>query len=198
MVNENSRVSYFNTLIFTIISGIISLLLLLALFFEVGKKNAYLIIMVEIGIFTIIALCIYKIIINEKRLSKDKKQIYNKLSFQSCPDYFEKSIENDVTYCKNNFVITNADNTQKKILIYPLAATLPKPSYPLNNSSSNPITFKFPLYNVEKSDKFKSANDECAIIMKEPPPNVVALQEFKDYSKLPWSYARSRCEPYVE
>jgi uncharacterized membrane protein YhaH (DUF805 family) len=62
--NDNKNTSYFNTLIFTIVAGIISLLLLLALVFKPVRDHAmYFIIALEVGIFTIIAVCIYQIVI---------------------------------------------------------------------------------------------------------------------------------------
>ena len=59
--------SYFNTLIFTIISGIFSLVLIATLFFDMFKKYIPFIVTVEIGLFLIIGYCIYKIYNNEQK-----------------------------------------------------------------------------------------------------------------------------------
>ena len=61
---SDSKVSYFNTMIFTIITGTFSLLLLLILLFKDGRKVLPLILTIEIGVFLIIAVCITQIIIN--------------------------------------------------------------------------------------------------------------------------------------
>jgi len=200
MANENSKISYFNTLIFTIVSGIISLLLLLALFFEIGKKYAYIIVMVEFGIFSIIALCIYQIIINEKRIAASKTQSYNKISLQKCPDYFQQITDgNNAVHCKNGFNIIYPDQTQKKILIYPSNPTSEFPQIFPQITTSSPKYLQFPLYATEQSDKLKTARDQCGVIMNNPPAtDKVLAPDFTGYSQTPWTYARSRCEQYIE
>ena len=206
MANENSKISYFNTLIFTIVSGIISLLLLLALFFEVGRDYAYLIITIEIGIFSIIALCIFQIIRNERRIAAAKIQRYNKISFQKCPDYFEMSTNGDnVTECKNNFTIIYPDGSNKKILIHPGSDNFnfPEPYNSTNlfvpSTTNAPLKYNvFNLYATEQSDKLKDAAEQCKIIMNNPLDNDTNLAEFKHYSDTPWTYARSRCEQYLQ
>jgi hypothetical protein len=200
MVNENSKISYFNTLIFTIVAGIISLLLLLALFFEVGRDYAYLIVMVEFGIFSIIGVCIYQIIVNEARIAAAKTQSYNKISFQKCPDYFQQITDaNNASYCKNGFNIIYPDSTQKKILIYPSNPTSQFDTNFPQVSSSSPKYLNFPLYATEQSDKLKNAKDQCGVIMKDPlPTDTILAPLFTGYSQTPWSYARARCEQYVE
>lgn len=200
MANENSKISYFNTLIFTIVSGIISLLLLLALFFEIGKKYAYLIIMVEFGIFSIILLCIIQIIINERRIAAAKNQRYNKISLQRCPDYFQQITDgNNAVNCKNGFNILYPDGSQKKILIYPSNPTSQFDQVFPQVTASSPKYLSFPLYSTEQSDKLKNANDQCGVIMKDPlPTDTVLAPDFTGYSQTPWTYARSRCEQYIE
>jgi len=199
MANENSKISYFNTLIFTIVSGIISLLLLLALFFEIGKKYAYLIVMVEVGIFSIIALCIYQIIVNERRIASAKTQRYSKISFQKCPDYFEQiTDDSNQVFCKNGFNVIYPDGSQKKILIYPSNPISQFDSILQPVTSSSAKYIQFPLYATEQSDKLKDATDQCGIIMKNPLSTDPVLGSFTGYSDTPWTYARSRCEQYIQ
>lgn len=197
--NESSKISYFNTLIFTIISGIISLLLLLTLFFDIGKKYAYLVIGVEVGIFIIIGVCIIQIINNEKKLKNMKKLSSDKISFSQCPDYFMKVENNNVINCNNDFIVTTADGKQQKLKIYPADPSITMPnSLPVNNPD---VKDTFPLFYLEQSTDLKDATQQCNIVINEPNPANTSIDfqnKFKGYSKLPWTYAKSRCSPYVE
>lgn len=200
MTNESSRVSYFNTLIFTIVSGILSLLLLLSLFIDIVKEHAfYFIIAVEIGIFTVIAICIYQIVKNEKMQKNKKLDI--KLSFYECPDYFNKIEENSETYCYNNYQVFDARGKSYVLRIYPESVQLPN-SLPVANIDKNE---KFNLYQIEQNPEFKNAKDQCAFIVAEPDTNTAIsadqqrmMDQYKGYSTLPWTHAQSRCGPYVE
>ena len=62
--------SYYNTLIFTIIAGVVSVALLCILILKKGQEYMPFIVTLEIGIFSIIALCITMILVNEFRQSK--------------------------------------------------------------------------------------------------------------------------------
>ena len=203
MANNTSKVSFFNTLIFTIVSGVISLILLLALFLDVGKQFAYTIIVVEIGIFSVISMCIYQIIKNEKKLNKEKTGTDDKISFDKCPDYFTKVYENDNTVCKNDFTVITPRGQQMKLRIYPVDANIPLPlTLP---SAYQGKCEKFNLYQIEQNADFKSAQDQCAIILNEPPVSLAKTQaerdkmaQYEHYSKTPWTYARSKCSKYVD
>lgn len=195
--DKSSRVSYFNTLIFTIISGIISLMLLFALLSTKVRETAfYFIIAVEVGIFVVIAFCLWQIVYNESVLNSKKRDLLKqRLSFSECPDYYIKKEEKDATYCLNNFTIKDYSGTYA-MRIYPssesLPLTLPNTSTPgdkIDNKNE-----KFKLYHIEQSDKLKDARSECNVVLNEPP----TTNEFTGYSKVPWTHARSRCAPYVE
>lgn len=193
MASENSKISYFNTLIFTIVSGIISLILIVLLFFNVGKDLIYLIVTMEIGIFSVVGICLYQIIKNETDIKNMKKNLPERVSFNECPDYFIKSDEKGTIVCKNSFKSRDGDNNEYNTRIYPADIELPNP-LPENSLQKYE---KFNLFHIEQSNKLlKAGRDQCAVINSTPPN--VELAEFRDYSKIPWTHARSRCGPYTD
>lgn len=193
-VSDTSKVSYFNTLIFTIVSGILSLVLLMLLFFDFGKKYIYLIVTVEIGIFTVIGICLYQIIRNEYLLNAMRKNLPERVSFVECPDFFVKQDINNVLTCKNYYSVTK-NNQNYLMKIYPINETLPA-SFRLNDAGSG-VRDEFKLAHIEQSTKLlKEARDQCAVISEEP--TLAELAEFQGYSKLPWTHASSRCGAYVD
>lgn len=202
--NNDSKVSYFNTLIFTIVAGIISLLLLLSLFSDTVKQNAfYFIIAVEIGIFTVIGICIFQIIANEAKLRALKKQIGAKINFYDCPEYFTKEEKDGDTLCVNNYTIRDISGKKLTLRIYPVDKDMPLPSaLPTSTITKNE---KFSLYQIEQDPEFKTAKDQCAFVLSEPNVNSATssaqkerLNRYVGYSKLPWMHARSRCAAYVD
>lgn len=198
--NENTKISYFNTLIFTIIAGITSLLLLLSLFSDKVKNMAfYFIIAVEIGIFTVVAICIFQIISNEARINAQKKNLEGKIAFTECPDYFIKYDEDSETYCANNYTVTDAAGNRMIMRIYPADVQLPDLPAPVQGKNE-----KFNLYQLQQSQDLSNAKQQCAPVFQEPnlaaatsPAQVEQLRQYQGYSKLPWSHARTRCAPYV-
>lgn len=199
--NENSKISYFNTLIFTIVAAIISLLLLLSLIFEQVRKNAMIfVIALEIGIFTIIMICIWQIVANEKHLNALRNTVSPKISFSECPDYYTKATENNQVVCLNNYQITDG-TVSYTILIYPEDKELPMI---IPDDVNLTKADKFNLYDLEQNPDFKSARDQCAPIMTEPNLNAAAtpeetekLKKLQNYSKLPWTHAQARCAAYI-
>ena len=193
MASENSKMSYFNTLIFTIVSGIISLLLIVMLFFKVGKEFLYMIVTMEIGIFTVIGYCLFQIIKNEIYIKNMKKNLPERISFSECPDYFIRTEEGGITVCKNTFKSTDGAGNEFNTRIYPMDIPLPNP-LPQNSQQKYE---RFNLYHIEQSNKLlKEARDQCAIVTSMPPNTDLA--EFRDYSKIPWTHARARCGPYTD
>ncbi len=197
MAFNNQRISYFNTLIFTIISGIASLLLLCSLFFETFKKYFVCIVTIEIGIFIIIAYCIYKIVKNDnflKDLLAHNKIVIN---FDECGDYFIRRTDNKgLYYCSNDYVITDDTNTSYIMKIYPSSMDLPLTNS-LNYSGSN-TSFasgnrleSYQLRELADNSNFATNTDRCRPLYQ----NVTG---YSGYNQVPWTYARSRCESYHE
>lgn len=193
MASDNSKISYFNTLIFTIVSGIISLVLIVMLFFPFGKGLIYMIVTMEIGIFSVIGVCLFQIIKNELYIANMKKNLPDRVSFSECPDYYIRVEEQGVTKCKNNYIARDVSNNKTPIRIYPSSVDLPKVL-----PQDSQVTFeKFNLYEIEQSNKLlKEAREECAVL--DSSPMDTNLTAFKDYSKIPWTHARARCGPYMD
>lgn len=198
--NENTKISYFNTLIFTIIAGIISLLLLLSLFSEkVKEMGFYFIVAVEIGIFSVVAICIYQIISNEAKLNALKKNQEAKIAFTECPDYYIKYDQDGETYCANNYTVMDALGNRLVMRIYPSDTRLP--DLPASVQDKNEI---FNLYQLQQSKDLTNAKQQCGPIFQEPninaastPAQAEQLRQYIGYSKLPWSHARTRCAPHA-
>ena len=201
----SSKVSYFNTLIFTIVSGIVSLMLLMLLFFDLGKKYIYLIITIEVGIFMVIGMCLYMIIKNELELAKGKDKSNVKFSFTECPDYFVKTEDKSRVICKNNYTMIDPSGIKYTMRIYPADKT--KYPLPLSLPATNPNdkNEQFDLYHIEQTPEFKDARDQCAFVGAEPKLNSSTsaaqkefMKKYEGYSALPWTHAQSRCAPFVD
>jgi hypothetical protein len=202
MATEESKVSYFNTLVFTIVSGIISLLLLLSLFFDFVRQNGfYFVIAVEIGIFSVIAICIFQIMRNESLLNAMRSNALKKLTFTECPDYFVKEDVNGEMMCYNNYSVKDSKGRSYYMRIYPAEEQLPAL---ISQGKEEGVKGKMSLYKIEQTVDFKTGKEQCAVVLQEPvlegiqPAKREVLQNFVGYSKLPWMHARSRCGPYVD
>lgn len=91
---ESKLSVYINTMVFTIVAGVISLILLALLFLgsDLTQRYAPLIITIEVGLLAIIVIAIVRIIMYERRMEKlQKNSIDNLLAVKSCPDYWTMS-----------------------------------------------------------------------------------------------------------
>ena len=81
---------YTNTMVFAIIAGIVSLMLLALLYFGAGTEMfSALIITVEIGLLFVIVLSVLRILNVERKNRKlAKNSIDNLLAVKTCPDYW--------------------------------------------------------------------------------------------------------------
>jgi hypothetical protein len=196
MSNQTRKVSYFNTLIFTIIAGIVSLMLLAALFFEVLKPWKVFIITVEIGIFCIIGLCIYQIIANEALLDKYRRASNFNIDFTQCPDYYVSKNINGLNVCSNEYVDQDEYHNKRIMKIYPaddpsknMMYPLPRIHIPTYANSSNPNE-KFDSSYIETATDLKNNEAKCNAILGQNP-------SYKSFSTLPWEGVKSRCESYA-
>lgn len=88
---SNAARIYVNTMVFTIIAGIISLMLLLALVYggQELASYAFLIVTVEIGLLVIIVVSVVRIYKYEKKQSTEAiNGVTNNINVGSCPDYW--------------------------------------------------------------------------------------------------------------
>ena len=105
---------YVNTMVFCIIAGIISMMLLLLIMSasERIKKLSTFIITVEVGLLVIIVLAIWRLIYYEhKALKQAQTATGNKLSVNSCPDYWTRYSDT----CVNGFSTSANPNVTYRV-----------------------------------------------------------------------------------
>lgn len=195
MATTDRRISYFNTLLFTIITGIVSLGVLSLLFFEFGKPYIYFIIAFEVGVFTIIGYCIYKIVSAEKAKA-DKKDKYV-VRFDECPDYYSLKVIDNKDYCVNEYVTKTSRGELRISRLTPVNTTDNRPNavptvINLATSSKAYEINKFPLRGIEDDPNIPTFEEKCKLLYKVPPEE----DKYKDhmfYTRIPWTFAKSRC-----
>jgi hypothetical protein len=191
-MSSDKNISYFNTLIFTIITGIACLMLLILLFFDIGKQFIYFIIAFEIGIFIIIGYCIAQIVIVEKK--KNDGTTNYVVKFDECPDYYTKQLIDSKEYCLNEYMGRNEAGTRFLIKIFP-AEINGQPITPPSDLTGTPQLYeKFPLRGLETDANIRKMADKCNLLFKEPAVPSATYSNHMYYKYIPWTYAKSRCE----
>jgi Ca2+/Na+ antiporter len=199
-MDQNKKLSYYNTLVFTIVAGIISLLLIVVLFFQFGRKIMYFIITVEVGIFLIIGYCIYSIVSFEKQKEKNKLTNNYVVDFGQCPDFYTKrtGTDNNV-YCVNEYMVSDSVGNEQLMRIFPASAppnqtvSISETYMPTSNGPNSSYE-KVNLSALENNSKFPTTKDKCKLFYAAP-PNATADEQF--YSYLPWTTLTSRCEQHA-
>ena len=187
---------------FTIFTGIASLGVLSFLFFDFGKKFIYFIIAFEVGVFILIAYCIYKIIKGDKK-NKDNKDKYV-VRFDECPDYYSKKIINGDDYCFNEYLVK--DKVGKPVLIkispHEMNGTTltPEKTTLLTNiaEQSAPPYSKFKLHKLETDDNILKFEDKCKLLFNAPSTSDPKYTDYLHYPYIPYTYAKSRCASLAE
>jgi hypothetical protein len=193
--------SYYNTLIFTIIAGVVSVALLCILILKKGQEYMPFIVTLEIGIFSIIALCITMILVNEFRQSKKMDKASANVSFSTCPDYFVKRTLKDKELCSNEYLMKAEDGRQYLIKIYPedsgtnVNAQYSLPQTHSTNYNQDPKYEKFYLNEIDSVTDIKSAADKCSILFN--PPRDPKLANLRGYHLPPWTTMRAKCDSLV-
>ena len=194
-MNPNKKISYTNTLFFTIFNAIFAIILVLLLFFRIiPSEYMYFIIGVEVGVVLIVAYCIYRIIRFEKFLEamRNPKNLY--IPFDSCPDYFVKSDDqgNGKTICSSQYTVTDRNNTNYIMKIYPASVHLP-PVLDKNTEVSSSAKYdKFYLNEINESKQLQTMKDKCGVLYVEPTD--ANMVQYQGYTKVPWTSVRGRCE----
>lgn len=194
-MSDDRKISYFNTLIFTIITAIASLAVLALLFFPFGKDFIFFIIAYEIGVFLIIAYCVYKIIRGDKDLRDQRASFV--VRFDECPDFYTKNLhkEDNKLWCHNDYKVVDTATKQEYIYrIYPLKVDNAEVNLPKTidlAARNNPAYTQFELKKLETDDKYETYQKKCSVLYKNPRSGNSAYNSFQD---LPWTYAKSRCE----
>jgi hypothetical protein len=195
-MDDNKKISYKNTLVYTIIAAIISLGLLVLLAFQAFMDYIYLIAIIETGIFAIIGYCIYKIIKFEKSLDslRDQRKYY--IPFSECPDYFVKKFDNESgePYCSNEYRVTDVNNNVNMMKIYPSTVALPTKHDDTTSVTLSQKYEKLWLNKISNSKELVTLKDKCSVLSVEPTNQ--KLIDYKGYTNVPWTSVRGRCEGF--
>jgi hypothetical protein len=203
--NDARKVSYFRTLIFTVFAAVFSLGLFAILFIEGGKQFLPFVVTVEIGLFLIIAYCIWLIVVREKFLDNQKDPKNYNMKFDICPDYYIKRYDETKKkfFCSNEYTVVDKKHPSTKS--YTMKIVRDTMSLPSTHSSTymtvDPNTSV--AINPETWDKFftdtlydtslKTDRDRCKVV--DPSVSPVPGDKFGDgFKKVPWTYVRTRCD----
>jgi hypothetical protein len=99
---------YVNTLLFTAVAGIMSIMLLLLLIYGSGVAGQYavVIVTVEVGLILCIVMSIVRIMWFERRVEKQQRNsVDNLLAVKTCPDYWTMQNTDKGTVCKNTYKV---------------------------------------------------------------------------------------------
>lgn len=192
MVDAEQRVAFFNTLVFTIISGIVSLGILIFMFFKPAAKLFPFLITVEIGIFLIIIVTITQIIIAEKERNKYKNKKNFSINFTSCPDYYiERSVDGK-QICSNEYIVENENKVSHIMKILPAEGSYSFPDMhnPSYTDGTDKAEDKFNNLIIANSAVLKDNAEKCAAVFGRN-------DSFTAYSHIPWNGVQARCDAYV-
>ena len=188
MVDAEQRVAYFNTLVFTIISGIVSLGILIFMFFKPAAKLFPFLITVEVGIFLIIIITITQIIIAQKEKDKYKNKKNFTINFTTCPDYYVERNDGEKKLCSNEYIVEDEHKVQRIMKIIPEDGTFPATH--ISTYTTDIAIDKFNNLVIDNGTGLKDNLGKCAALAGRN-------EAFKDYSKIPWSGVQARCDSYI-
>lgn len=197
MPQQQDRLSYINTLIFTIFAALLSIALLFLVFLKATKEYIVFIVTVEVGLLAIIFYCIYKIVKSEKDLRSLRDASKLVVKFDECADYYVRRMDSDNNvYCSNDYIFTKDNDAQYLMKIYPESVSLPNNT--LNNASSNakynPNAGRYEEYLLQElatASNLPTYADKCK-------PLFTNVNNYTEYSKIPWTFARSRCQSFYQ
>lgn len=192
---EKYNLSYYNLLIFTIITAIVSTFLIIVVYLQDSSKYMPFIITLISGIVFIIVYCIVKIYFNDKEIAK---QI---LTFAKCPEYFNKKTIDGKEICTNDSVYYDENNKQYILKVYPVSSRPTTETYPFPSKlettfrSTDNKYEKFPLSEINQTPSFTTNSKKCAPIYGSiSDPN---LKSFNQYALTPWTNFKSQCESII-
>ena len=133
---------YMNTMVFAIVAGIISLMLLLMIMraSDAVKQFSAFIITVEVGLVIIIGIAVYRIIAFERKRDSDAKAGTDlRMSVTTCPDYWT-NVDGDL--CINSFRAAGKPYTYR-IIGSDQSSTAPEPVQSLKLSDYDGQSINF-------------------------------------------------------
>lgn len=201
---DGRKVSYFNTLVFTIMSSIVAVCLMSLLFFDRFRPAWPFIVASDVGLIAIIVYCLFSIVSVERAVDANRLSGNIAINFDTCPDYFVKitdTAKTGKTYCSNEYVVTDSTSRSNYVMkLYPvdpsgnstMAFALPEVHDPNVNASQPPAAYdKFFLSALDSDPTMKTASAKCGPIVNS---NDGVQGPYQYYDSLPWSYMKSRCE----
>jgi hypothetical protein len=192
MAGGNTRQSYINTLIFTIVAGIVSIGLLLLTFFSTAVSSyTYVLVTIEIGLVFVIAFALYNIIRNEQKVKKIAATAHkNTLLANTCPDYYTVGYENGTGFqqCRNVFE-GNMPNGRPFLMYYTPSDTYEPAGANGAKFPGNPPELVISMNNFEE----KRVEDACKIVNGRQPDSDTNTSTPNNYS-IPWTDMRFKCE----
>lgn len=188
--------SYINTLVFAIITGLVTLVLLIGILFSSAMNEyAYVLVTVEVGLIAIVSYALYNIIAYEskmKRLSSTASK--NALLAQNCPDYYTVGYDaTGAAVCKN-FFKGRSPSGESFAMFY-----VPSQQYTsrMENArreyvfSGNPPSSSIAMKDFEN----KRVEDTCKQVQGRPPENDTAKTVANNYV-IPWTDMRPKCDGF--
>lgn len=194
-MKENKKLSYKNTLIFTILAAVTSVVLIGFLAFQSFRDYIYFIVIVEVAIFAIIGYCIYRIVTYEKRLEALRNQKRNTVAFNECPDYYIKKFDvKGAPFCSNEYRVKDQQSNEYVMKVYPSSVETPstiEKNAPVTNA---PKYEKFYLNEIPNTKDLVTSKEKCGVLFNEP--TNPSLLQLRGYTEIPWTYMRSRCDGF--
>jgi hypothetical protein len=105
---------YINTMVFTIIAGILSAALFVLLWMgsDTVREFAHLIITIELGLLAIIIYAVLRVYMYERKLAEQQGNILkNAISVRLCPDYWTMHERNGKRSCNNTYTTPDGAST---------------------------------------------------------------------------------------
>lgn len=200
-MEKDNKISYFNTLMFTIFTAIASLGVLSFLLFDFGKKFIYFIVAFEVGVFTLIGYCIYKIIKGDKKANDIKTKYV--VRFDECPDYYSRKVINGDDFCFNEYLVKDYQGNPVLIKISPAEidgiTNTPEASTILNTTIPPTDNYsKFKLHRLEADEKIADYSEKCKIVYTKPSVSDSKYDNYTHYPDIPYTYIKSRCASLAE
>lgn len=210
MTNSLKQQSYFRTLVFTVMAALVSVMLMVLVFF-VPQTRDYLalIITIQIGLFLIIAYCIRSVMNKEKDFDNMSNPDNYVVKFDSCPDYFNRKLDavSKRFYCSNEYVVPHPYDPSRQVIAKMMLhdPTNVAIQFPDNHSNeymntqgavaSKPLPSEKFYIDVLYDKSLKTIADKCALVdessVREVPND--PIENRKEYKQLPWTSVRSRC-----
>ncbi len=142
-IEQGGVTNYLNTLIFCIVAKAITICMLALLLFDWGKRLAYLILTIEVGLIAIVIYALWSISQYEKKVRKAREDMLKgDANITTCPDYFTKN------------VITNVDGTTSTVCESMYAAP------------DNRTTYNFDIQNINMTNELsrKTLQEACTYV----------------------------------